>query len=174
MCGSIFIETERLLVKHPAATDFAALRMLQKDHDVMRYMGGSRDETEIEANVAKLQAHLVKHGFSFGPVFDKNTMAFIGRAGLVRLDFDDKSPDVEFGFFLLKPYWGKGLATELGIALIHYAFDTLHLPRVYVTFDPKNIGVRRVCEKLGMMPDRMEAYASLDKTQQFYVLNKGD
>ncbi len=172
MCGSIFIETPRLLVKNPSMTDFSALRMLQQDPEVMRYMGGPRDEARVIANVDKLQSHLTKHGFSFGPVYDKETRQFIGRAGLVKLDFDDKSPDVEFGFFILKPYWNKGFATELGDAFMKYAFESLGVPRVYVTFDPENGAVRQVCEKLGMHFDRASPYVALEKTQHFYVKEK--
>ena len=172
MCESVFIETPRMIVKKPDPLDYCALRVLQKNPDVMAFFGGPRDDDKIVANFVKLYSHFQNHGFSFGLVFIKESLDFVGRAGLVRLDFDDKSPDIEFGCFLLKPYWGKGLATELGNVFIRYAFEKLGLERVYATIDPENVASIRVCEKLGMSHERTADYASLDKRTHFYIKSR--
>ena len=46
--------------------------------------------------------------------------------------------------------WGRGYATELGSALIAYAFDELEVPRVVAQVEPANQASRRVLDKLGM------------------------
>lgn len=49
-----------------------------------------------------------------------------------------------------RKYWGKGYGTEALQLVIDYAFNTLHLNRVYNTIIEDNIGAIRSCEKSGM------------------------
>ena len=168
MCGSIFIETPRLIIKTMEIKDYAALRLQQKDPYVMEFFGGPREDIKIHAVLDLLSSHLEQYGFSQGPVFIKDTREFIGRAGLVHLDFKP-TPDVELGYFILQPYAGKGYATELGTALITHAFNVLKSPRVFATVDPKNFASCRVSEKLGMVFERDDVYETLNKTVRFYV-----
>lgn len=60
--------------------------------------------------------------------------------------------DLELGYRLLQPAWGKGLATEGSRELIRYAFETLGAPRVTAVALEGNVASMRVMEKLGMRP----------------------
>jgi RimJ/RimL family protein N-acetyltransferase len=62
-----------------------------------------------------------------------------------------RADDLELGFRLRRAFWGKGLATEGGRALIDYAFNELAAPRVVATALAPNAGSIRVMEKLGMV-----------------------
>ena len=59
-------------------------------------------------------------------------------------------PDVELGYTLARAAWGKGYATELGRALVDYAFGVLRVPRVVAQVEPGNAASRHVLTKLGM------------------------
>jgi RimJ/RimL family protein N-acetyltransferase len=60
-------------------------------------------------------------------------------------------PDVELGYTLARDVWGRGYATELGRALIEYAFTELRVPRVVAQVEPANTASRHVLAKLGMV-----------------------
>lgn len=171
MCGKIFIETPRLVIKTMDDKDFSALRLQMKDPQVMEFFGGPRADDKISMTLEKLYNHLLRYGFSQGPVFEKKTGTCIGRAGLVHLDFKE-TPDLELGYFILPEYWGKGLATELAIGLLDYAFNVLNCPRVFATVDPKNIASCRVSEKLHMRIEKEDLYETLNKRVRFYVKEK--
>jgi RimJ/RimL family protein N-acetyltransferase len=54
------------------------------------------------------------------------------------------------GYWIGKPYWGRGYATEAAAALLDLAFGPLALHRVEATHLIRNPASGRVMEKLGM------------------------
>lgn len=59
----------------------------------------------------------------------------------------------EVGYWLGRPLWGQGLATEATHAVLAYAFDDLELHRVEARCEPENVGSERVMQKVGMRLD---------------------
>ena len=55
----------------------------------------------------------------------------------------------ELGYWIAKPFWGKGLMTEAATAATRWGFETLGLHKITVTCIDENIGSRRVIEKVG-------------------------
>lgn len=55
----------------------------------------------------------------------------------------------EFGYWLSRPNWGMGLATEAAAAILAYAFAVLDLRRIRSGYFAENTGSRRVQQKLG-------------------------
>ncbi|WP_073956096.1 GNAT family N-acetyltransferase [Thalassospira sp. TSL5-1] len=72
----------------------------------------------------------------------------VGR-GLLRWLPDESA--VEIGYRLSRASWGKGYATELARAIIHYGFASLNLPAICGVYQPGNHGSRRVLEKCGLI-----------------------
>jgi ribosomal-protein-alanine N-acetyltransferase len=72
---------------------------------------------------------------------------------------------VELGYYLGRPAWGQGYATEAARACLRYGFETCRLPRVVAVVRTENQASRHVLEKLGLRHDRdgvfYEAEASL-------------
>jgi RimJ/RimL family protein N-acetyltransferase len=58
----------------------------------------------------------------------------------------------EFGYWIARPYWGRGIATEAGAALIANARDTLRLKRLDAGHFTDNPASGRVLAKLGFRP----------------------
>ncbi|WP_133136738.1 GNAT family N-acetyltransferase [Legionella rowbothamii] len=148
---SLFLETKNLIINTPELSDFNYLYALQSDADVMKYIGqGVRTETEVMTGLEKAIVHYQKHNFSLGCVFEKESGAFVGRAGLIYLAYDDDQADIEIGYALTKNAWNKGYGTELARALIHWGFQHLTIERLVGVINPNNEGSRRVLEKTGM------------------------
>ena len=73
----------------------------------------------------------------------------IGGIGFGRLP---GSGDVEFGYWLARPFWGCGYATEAGRALLAGARDSLRLKRLVAGHFLDNPASGRVLAKLGFQP----------------------
>ncbi len=58
----------------------------------------------------------------------------------------------EFGYWIARPYWGLGFATEAGRALLANARDTLRLKRLDAGHFVDNPASGRVLAKLGFKP----------------------
>ena len=56
----------------------------------------------------------------------------------------------EFCYWLGRPFWGCGYASEAALACRDYAFETLKKPRVISLVRPENEPSQGVAKKLGM------------------------
>lgn len=72
--------------------------------------------------------------------------------GSVGLDFDPDRLEkaAEIIYWIGRPYWGKGYATEAARAVIGYGFGRLYLRRIYARYLVRNKASGRVLEKIGM------------------------
>jgi [ribosomal protein S5]-alanine N-acetyltransferase len=144
------LTTERLHLRPFTSADNAAIHAVYADPDVMRYVGHGAHRSMAET-VSALRTYgdvLARRGYSFLAVTERDGDALIGDGGLHPLA--GMGPDVELGYTLARDAWGKGYATELGLALVAYAFAVLQVPRVVAQVEPANAASRRVLAKLGM------------------------
>jgi len=63
-----------------------------------------------------------------------------------------EAPGCELGYWIARPYWGRGFATEAGRALLANARDTLRLTRFDAGHFVDNPASGRVLAKLGFTP----------------------
>jgi RimJ/RimL family protein N-acetyltransferase len=54
-------------------------------------------------------------------------------------------------FYLARPYWGFGFATEAGRAFVDFGFGELRLRKIVTTVESGNVASVRVLEKLGFL-----------------------
>jgi ribosomal-protein-alanine N-acetyltransferase len=144
------LTTARLHLRPFALGDRAAIHAVYADPEVMRFVGHGAHRTMAETATA-LRTYgdvLERRGYSFLAVTEREGGTLIGDAGLHPLG--GVGPDVELGYTLARDAWGKGYATELGRALVEYAFTVLDVPRVVAQVEPANTGSRHVLAKLGM------------------------
>jgi len=81
-------------------------------------------------------------------VTPRDRFTLIGAVGL-KTDFEHAR--AELGFWVGKPFWGRGFATEAAKALVAYGFEVMDLHRVYAHHYPHNPASGRVLEKIGMV-----------------------
>ena len=70
--------------------------------------------------------------------------------GAISIRPNARHEKAEIGYWIGKPYWGQGYATEATRAIIHYGFEKLGLNRIYALHLPKNPASGRVMQKAGM------------------------
>lgn len=141
------LTTERLHLRPFTDADRIAIHAVYADPEVMRHVGHGAHRTVAETTAAlKVYGEVLERsGFSFLAVVERAGGALIGDAGLYPL-----GEDIELGYTLARRAWGRGYATELGRALLAYAFDELDAARVVAQVEPANTASRHVLEKLGM------------------------
>ena len=75
------------------------------------------------------------------------TGTLIGAVGLV-LDLANRQ--AELGYWLGKPYWGRGYASEAARRIVGWGFDELDLNRIHAGYLTHNPASGQVLTKLGM------------------------
>ena len=70
--------------------------------------------------------------------------------GAIGLSIKREHSHAEMGYWIGKPYWNKGYATESTQALLRYGFETLDLNRIFGHHMTKNPPSGRVMQKIGM------------------------
>jgi ribosomal-protein-alanine N-acetyltransferase len=156
------LETKRLFINAPTEENLSNWCNLHANADVMRYIGGSPQLDTIKQWLQSDISHYQKHGFCMGSVFEKKSKKFIGRAGIVYLNYDDTQSDLEIGYVLHKTYWQQGYATELVQALIKWGFSNLSTTKLVAAVHPENKKSQRVLEKAGMQFSRRMHYHGSD------------
>lgn len=142
------LTTERLLLKPASQLNLDGVAALDQDPEVMRYITNGKTKTLEESKtwLDKILRHNEDFGFGLMPVHLKSNDAFIGWAGVKKLDDTDL---IELGYRFLQPYWGQGYATEASTALLYYAKRTLKLDCITAITLPLNKASAKVLTKCG-------------------------
>ena len=143
------IETERLILRRPLPKDIQSVYDIHSDPEVMRYYGVlPYQSTEKAQKHLDWLSSLHKENKGLRPVITiKGEDKYIGDVGYY--DYEEKHNRAEIGYILGKNHWGNGIMSEALEAMLSYGFNAMGLNRVQALIDPRNIGSKRVVEKLG-------------------------
>lgn len=119
--GAVPHETRRLVLRAPVFADVPRLALYAGDRDVSRMLVAvPHPYTEAHASAFVgdiLASNLAGDSLGLAIARKREPHAFIGMITVTR---DGHAATI--GWWLGKPYWGKGLATEAVLAMIHLAF----------------------------------------------------
>jgi [ribosomal protein S5]-alanine N-acetyltransferase len=153
------LETERLLLRPPEYSDVPAMAALIGDYDVAKNLASvphPYSEDDGRAFVSRTaEARAKGEGYCFA-ILRKEDLAFMGCCGLHL-----KDGRYELGYWLGKPFWNQGYATEAARKLASFAFHDLKAEGVWAGWFDDNPASGRVLEKLGARPDGAVPRASL-------------
>lgn len=141
------IETERLRLREMNESDAEFVFELNLNPLVTQYTGDD-PFSSIEGSASFLRSYdaYKKTGMGRWGVELKKSNELIGWSGL-KFHFKDDTYDL--GFRFLQAHWGKGYATESGLACLKYGFEKLELPRIYAEARVENTRSLNVIQKLG-------------------------
>jgi RimJ/RimL family protein N-acetyltransferase len=131
------------------------------DERVMRYLGrdgagaviGSLGEMRERLGKAIQKYADQDKGYVYAAAVLKSTGVPIGTALLKPLELStgESAPDeIEIGWHLAYPQWGKGLGTEIGFGLLDYGLNRLGLPELHAIAYPQNEASLRIMRRIGM------------------------
>jgi RimJ/RimL family protein N-acetyltransferase len=153
------LETERLLLRWFTLDDLDAFNVLGTDPQIIRYVGNQPFASLEAARETLASAPLrdyATYGYGRFACVWKPTGQIIGFCGP---KFLPDSGEVDLGYRFLPRFWGMGLATESGSAVVDYARQQLDLQRLVGWVHPDNVASARVLAKLGFSFDRRTTIA---------------
>ena len=134
------LESERLILRPPRPMDIEAMAVWLSDYDVAAMTSRvPHPYGEADAEEFLALAPDGRHVF----VIERKDGLFMGMTGLHPAD------GYEFGYWLGKPFWGFGYATEAARRLVTYAFETLGVDTVHAGWFADNPASGHVLAKLG-------------------------
>ena len=143
----MFARTPRLLLRPGWKEDAPALAAAIGDFAVIEKLARVPWPYSIDDAEAFL-------GTEQGPL--PNLLIFARTHGAPRLvggiGLDQRDAGVELGYWIARPYWGLGFATEAGRAVVEMADRGLRLPRLLAGHFIDNPASARVLQKLGFEP----------------------
>jgi len=133
--------------------DYTDYRSLTSSPRVMEMISGrALNENESRARFERaLQQNQIAPGFGNFKIISDTDNAFIGLAKLVLAQEEDR--EVEIGFMLREPYWGKGIASEATRRLIDFARSKPQLLSVKAILDPLNKASRKILVAEGFVSE---------------------
>lgn len=144
------LETVRLVLRGFRSSDVDAVQALANDVEVAQntlnvphpYQRGDA-EAWIEGHPDQL---LRREAVTYA-VMDRESRAVLGAVGLI---LENEHQRAELGYWIGRPYWGRGFATEATRAVVAWGFRHLDLHRIHAGHFPRNTASGQVLRKLGM------------------------
>ena len=162
-CSPSMIKTKRLIAFPLSRLDREEVRLMDRDPQIMATLGGVRSEAESERWLRENLEHWERHGFGIWVFRDATTAEVAGRAGLRRVEVEGAA-EVELGYVLASKFWGQGLATEMGTAILERGLPSIAMDRVIALIEASNVRSLRVAGKLGFYFERNANWKGLFTT----------
>jgi [ribosomal protein S5]-alanine N-acetyltransferase len=143
------VRTARLNLREFVQSDFRAVYAYSSDSRVTRYLffGPRNEDSTAEYLEGLLASQREQPRTRFELAVEEIASGRV--IGACDLSFIERNV-VDLGYMLGIENWGKGLATEISMALVEAAFSDLRAERVISTVDVNNSASIRVLEKIGM------------------------
>jgi RimJ/RimL family protein N-acetyltransferase len=149
--NGVVLTTPRLVLRALVEADILQLyRKIFSVREVMNWVFAGEVLSLLETE------QFIRANFNFeaGPtglcvLSDKASGEVIGFAGLIPCQVL-ANDDLELGFVLARPAWGRGLATEIGLAQLAFGFNRLARPRLLALTSAENAASAKTLQKLGM------------------------
>ena len=147
----MIVETERLILRPLELTDAPDIQRLAGDRDVAsttRYIPHPYEDGVAEAWIAASQKKTAAGEMVNFAIILRSDSSFMGVIGL-HLDADGRA--AELSYWVGKPFWNQGYATEAVTATLRHGLEEMGLKRVYAAHFARNPASGRVMQKAGML-----------------------
>ncbi|MFC4654695.1 GNAT family N-acetyltransferase [Rheinheimera marina] len=163
----VTLHTERLLLRPFTLDDAEAFFPLMALPEVVRYVGNQQVQS-----VQQVQQYLHDHPLRDYRIYGYGRLALIHRdsgrlIGFSGIKFITEIQQSELGYRLLPEFWGQGLATEAGLAVLGWA-QQLGLHELVALIHPQNHGSKAVVAKLGFQFQQSIQYSLLEQDTELW------
>jgi RimJ/RimL family protein N-acetyltransferase len=140
------LETERLILRPTAASDFDRWCDFLSDEPTARYIGGVQPPAVVWRTMMTMAGAWTLTGVGMFSLIEKSTGQWVGRIGPWR---PHGWPGAEVGWSLHRDAHGKGYALEAAVASMDYAVDVLGWDDIIHTIAPENAASAKLAARLG-------------------------
>ncbi len=145
------IKSAHLVFTQATPEDFEHFYALDSDPEIMKFIRApSKDEAESRTRFQKLIDYNAKYNDRGAYAVRTHAGEFVGIGYMVHMELNPDLIEHEVGYRLAKKFWGRGLATEISLALIDYGFKTLKLTHINGTTNPAHVVSQKVLMKAGL------------------------
>ncbi len=145
------LETERLILRKWRETDAESLFEYASDPDIGPIAGWPPHKS-VEESLDVIRN--VFNGAECYAVCEKENGKAIGAIELKlngHTDMTERDDECELGYWLGKPFWGRGYIPEAARELIRHGFEELGMNTIWCGYYEGNNKSKRVQEKLGFV-----------------------
>lgn len=145
------LETERLTLRAWAETDAESLYSYAKDPDIGPIAGWPAHRSKEES------LNTIRHvlnGKECYAICERGSNNPIGSIELKlngHTDMTDRDDECELGYWLGKPFWGRGYMPEAAKEVIRHGFVDLGMSAIWCGYYDGNLKSKRVQEKVGFV-----------------------
>ena len=145
------LQTPRLILRDYEPFDLMDIQKYASDPEVVEYMEWGpntlEDTSRFLADVLKQGRKMPRMNYEM-VILEKESNKAIGAVSLRVQSLEHKQADM--GYVLNRNYWGTGIMTEAGKAMLEFAFNKLELHRVWAYARTENAASIKVLQKIGM------------------------
>ena len=144
------LDTDRLILRPFVASDAGRVQKLAGDREIALTTLRIPHPYEDGMAEAWIAAKPDQWTDGLGAVFavvSKEDRSLVGSIGL---DVVPGHRRGELGYWIGKPYWGCGYATEAAREMLRFGFEQLDLRRIQATVFPGNPASAKILTKIGM------------------------
>ncbi len=144
------LKTDRLILRAFTASDALMVQFLAGDYEIAKTTLNIPHPYKIEMADSWIASHKQEFQAGRGVVWalvEQDEQELIGAAGLT---ITQRFNRAELGYWIGKPYWGQGFATEAARRVLEYGFMELKMNKIYATHMTLNPASGRVMQKIGM------------------------
>jgi ribosomal-protein-alanine N-acetyltransferase len=167
---SLVLETARLRLRPLRPSDLPFLVGLWTDPAVRRCLGGPRDRGELARAFEQSARDPEAEKFDLWPVEERQSARLVGHCGLLEKQVEGR-PEIELVYLIAAPFWGRGYASEIAVALRDQALGPFGLGRLIALIHPENPASEKVALRVGMRLER-EIVRPGGAPRRLYVLVK--
>jgi RimJ/RimL family protein N-acetyltransferase len=143
------IETERLILRGWAESDFAPLSAFYADDPQAAFVGGPRRGSDVVMWFMSRLGQWAMRGYGTFAIAERGSGTWLGWCG-VNHYVDAEQPTVQWA--LLAPHRGKGYLTEAGRPALDFVFQASGRETLRTTIHPKNPTSQATARRLGGVP----------------------
>lgn len=146
MTPAVTLQTDRLTLRGPVASDFEAIAAFYDDAIRSKGFGGPLPRDQAWRWFASMIGHWHLHGYGFWTVTFKNTNAPLGVVGLWN---PEGWPEPELSWVMFDGSEGQGIAFEAATAARNYAYTVMGFETLTSNIIPGNDRSIALAERLG-------------------------
>lgn len=144
------IKTDRLILNQPVESDIKNIKSLLNEKIFSELTVNipypySESDAEFWINLSKIGLQKMEQLIFAIRLKENNTII-----GGIDLGIQKRFNKAELAYWIGKPYWNKGYATEASKAIIKFGFSEINLKRIYATHFLNNQASGKVMLKSGM------------------------